>query len=89
MRTGEIMVLMARAAFFSGHAVAFRASSYVHRVRMAIIALPRKVATRVTIHTPRMPQDGNEGGEQGSISTRWGRRSGRRCSWVFGRADRA
>src|SRR6476620_11307080 len=43
----------------------------------------------MTIHAPRMAQDGDEGDKQSSISSRWGCRSGRRCSWVLGPADPA
>jgi len=43
MRTREIMVLMARAALFSGHTVAVRSAAYVHGMLMAVVSLPREV----------------------------------------------
>lgn len=59
----EIVVLMAGAALLRGHAVAFGAAPHVHDVRVPIIALAREVALGMTIHTARMAQDGDEGGE--------------------------
>ena len=54
MLAGEIVILMAGAALFCGYAVAFRAAPHVHRVGMAIIALSREVAARMTIHAAGM-----------------------------------
>jgi hypothetical protein len=60
MCADEIVVLMAGAAFFSGHAVAVGAAPHIHSVGMAIVALPREVAAGMTIHAARMAQDWDE-----------------------------
>jgi hypothetical protein len=53
---GEIMVLMARAALFSGYPVTLRAASHIHGVRMTVISLPREVTARMAVHAAGMPQ---------------------------------
>jgi len=45
---GEIMVLMARAALFSGYPVTLRAASHIHGVRMTVLSLPREAAVELT-----------------------------------------
>jgi hypothetical protein len=53
---GKILVLMARAALFSGNAVTLRAASHVHGVWMTVVTLPREVTARMAVHATRMPQ---------------------------------
>src|SRR5439155_23320193 len=83
---GEIVILMARAALFSGHTVAVAAAPHVHGVLMTVVSLPREVAMRMAIHAARMAQDRDEGGEQSAISRC---SNGRRCVRGFLRADPA
>jgi hypothetical protein len=60
VRAIQIMVLMAGAAFLSGHSEALRAASDVHGVPVAVIALPRIITFRVAVHAAGMTQHGNE-----------------------------
>src|SRR5580693_1998865 len=55
MRAREIMVLMARTAFFRRNPMTIRTSAHVHGVPMSVVALPRIVSLRVTIHAARVP----------------------------------
>jgi hypothetical protein len=78
------MILMARSAFFSGHTAAIRAAPHIHRMRVAIVSLPREVALRMTIQAPGIPQHRDERGEQSTAIGRWGRSEAPRCSRIFG-----
>src|ERR1700741_3023980 len=89
MRAGEIVVLVTRAARSRRHPMAVGAAAHVHRVRMTVVALPREVAGRMTVHTARIPQDRYEGGEQGAVSSRWSCSNGRSRGRIFRRADPA
>jgi len=59
--------LMTGTAFLRSHAVTFRPTPDVHFVRMPVVTLTRKVSVRVTVHTARMPQDGNKSCEERSL----------------------
>jgi len=50
VRAGEVVVLMTGAAFLRSDTVAVRTAAHVHGVRMPVIALPRKISLRVTVH---------------------------------------
>src|ERR1700680_3817431 len=58
---------MTGAAFFGSHSVTVRTSTHTHGVRMSVIALPRKVSLRMTVHAARVPQHGNDGYKQSSF----------------------
>ncbi|HKV32919.1 MAG TPA: hypothetical protein VJP89_01220 [Pyrinomonadaceae bacterium] len=57
---------MTRAAFLSELAVAIWTTPDVLRVRMAVVALARKVASRVTVQAARMFQHGNDRKKRGA-----------------------
>ena len=65
MQTFQIVVLMTCAALYSERAISIRASAHLHRVRVTIVSLPRKVAGRMAIHAARMMEDGNDRFESG------------------------
>jgi hypothetical protein len=56
----QIVVLATAAAFDRIHAMPIRPAPDLHRMRMAIVSLTRKVSRRVAIHATRMAQDGND-----------------------------
>ena len=56
MGSSEVVILMTCDALLCRNTVAICASAYIHRVRMTVISLARKVALRVTVHASRMPQ---------------------------------
>src|ERR1700731_4206993 len=58
---------MTGAAFFGSHSVTVRTSTHIHGVRMSVIALPRKVSLRMTVHAARVPQHGNKRCEKRSF----------------------
>lgn len=60
MQAVQIVVLMTCAALYSERAISIRASAHLHRVRVTIVSLPRKVAGRMAIHAARVMEDGNE-----------------------------
>ncbi len=64
VRVAKIVVLVAGAAFFRSNSESSWTAPYIHRVRMPIIALPRIISFRMTIHTARVPQHWNKGGEE-------------------------
>ncbi len=53
---GRVVILMTGAAFDRVHTVAVGAAANVHGVRMAVIALTRKISAGVAIHAARMAQ---------------------------------
>ena len=65
MQAVQIVVLMTCAALYSERAISIRAAAHLHRVRVTIVSLPRKVAGRMAIHAARMMEDGNERFESG------------------------
>src|ERR1700746_1914684 len=65
MQAVQIVVLMTCAALDSERAISIRAAAHLHRVRVTIVSLPRKVAGRMAIHAARMMEDGNERFESG------------------------
>jgi hypothetical protein len=70
VQTFQIVVLMTCAALYSERAISIRASAHLHRVRVTIVSLPRKVAGRMAIHAARVMEGGNdrlESGGSGSV----------------------
>jgi hypothetical protein len=65
VRACKIVVLMAGTAFHRITTGAVRAAANAHGMRMTVVALPRKVSTRVAIHAARVPQNGKHGGKGG------------------------
>jgi hypothetical protein len=57
----EVMVLMASTAFHGVGSVPVGTAANPHGVRMAVIALPRIIPPRVTIHAAGVTQDGKDG----------------------------
>jgi len=54
MQSFQIEILVTRTATHPGHAVSMCASSYIHRVPVAVVALAREVAFGVAVHTSGM-----------------------------------
>ena len=55
MRACEIVVLVTRTASFRRNSVTVWSPSYIHGVPMSVIALPRIISLRMTIHAARVP----------------------------------
>src|SRR5438105_5710836 len=68
MCAGKVVVLMTRGALFRGHSMTVGAAPHIHYVRMPIIALTRKVAARMAVHTSWMPQHRDKGKEKTAVS---------------------
>src|SRR5438034_5764665 len=57
MRAREIVILVAGAALLRRHATAFRTAPHVHGMRVAVVTLPGKVASRMAVHASRVMQN--------------------------------
>ncbi len=80
---GEVVVLVTGAALDRVQAVTIGSAADLHGVRMAVVALARKISDGVTVHAARMVQhrkDGFEGGRRGVIARR-------RCPQLGGRIE--
>ena len=62
---------------------AIRAAPHTHRMRVAIVSLPREVALRMTVQAPRIPQHRDERGEQSTVIGRCGRSEAPRRGRIF------
>jgi hypothetical protein len=60
MHARQIMVLVTGAAFNRIQSVPIGSPADLHRMLMAVVALARKVSSRVTIHAARMAQHRND-----------------------------
>src|SRR2546425_11418559 len=58
MRAREIVILVAGAALLRSYSAAFRTTTHVHGMRVAVVTLPGKVASRMAIHASRVMQNG-------------------------------
>jgi hypothetical protein len=61
MNARQVMVLMTGAAFNRIQSLPIAPPTDLHRMLMAVVALTRKVSTRVAIHAARMAQHRNDG----------------------------
>jgi hypothetical protein len=59
----EVVVLVAGAAFYGDDAVTVGTAANVHRVRVLVVALARKVSGGMAIHAARMMQHWHDGFE--------------------------
>src|SRR5207249_11436509 len=57
VRAREIVILVAGAALLRSYSAAFRTTTHVHGMRVAVVTLPGKVASRMAIHASRVMQN--------------------------------
>src|SRR5262249_31166539 len=63
VQSGQVLLLVTRGTFFRRHTAPVHSASHIHRMRMTIVALARKLSGRVAIQTARMAQHRREGAE--------------------------
>src|SRR5439155_293981 len=56
VRAREIVILVAGAELLRSYSAAFRTTTHVHGMRVAVVTLPGKVASRMAIHASRVMQ---------------------------------
>src|SRR5207245_4945042 len=56
VRAREIVILVAGAALLRSYSAAFRATTHVHCMRMAVISLPGEIASGMAVHASRVMQ---------------------------------
>jgi hypothetical protein len=54
MRLSKIVILVAGAALLRSYSAAFRTTTHVHGMRVAVITLPGEIASRMAVHASRM-----------------------------------
>lgn len=61
MRSRKVMILVTSATSYRIQSLPIWSASYLHRMLMAIVSLPREVSTGMAIHAARMAQHRNNG----------------------------
>ena len=87
MRSRKVMVLVTGAALNRIQSLPIGSASYLHRMLMAIVSLPREVSGGMAIHAARMAQHRNDGLKSSRTSrhaVRFGLRSGIECQQECG-----
>src|SRR5258708_7506441 len=67
MGVPKIMILVAGAALYRGHAESGRTAANIHGMAMTVVALARIVALGMAVHAARVAQNGDESNKKRSI----------------------